>query len=187
MSTGIWVNRVGRSGHMNGWCVLEVRKERIPLFAFSSTLSLSLGRMRGDFCRVCWSVSHHQCREKKRGEAFFKSEVEFMAAMQQEVPLGLHFGRFKFITGCRQRSQITQRWGENIPFPIHFQRDPPPWSSCGSWSGAQLNFLITSVHVMLRLPITHLADLTPTRNSKLHNSTSHNRSCYVNYTILHVT
>lgn len=62
-------------------CVLEAKKkkkkEQIPLFF------LSLGCMRRDFCRVRWSVSHHQCREKKRGEAFFKSKAVFVAAVQQ--------------------------------------------------------------------------------------------------------
>lgn len=62
-------DRAGRSGHTDRWtatvCVTATWKNR-SLFPHSHCVEC----MREDFCRVCWSVSHRQCRGRKWGEAF---------------------------------------------------------------------------------------------------------------------
>lgn len=75
-------------------------------------------------------------------------------------------------------------------FPLYFQLGPLR-SSCNSrrciqhllslQSGARHYFLVAGVHVTLRLLITLLADLKPTQQSKLRDSTLYNGSRYVNY------
>lgn len=42
-------------------------------------------------------------------------------------------------------------------------------------------FLFATVRLKLQLPITCLSNVTPAQHSKLHDSWSHNPSCYVNY------
>lgn len=70
MSTGIFPSTQRKQvAHMKGWTgtLLEPHKgTHLSLFFLLFSLSLAVGSMGEDFCRACWSVSHHHCRVREK-------------------------------------------------------------------------------------------------------------------------
>ncbi len=103
-------HRAGRAGHMNRydvWCVIYPHKITRP--SLSSPLSLSFGSTREDFCRVCWSVSHHQCRERGERHSLSRRQSLWQQCSKEIPKCSASLMALKSITNIKQQQvQVSQ-------------------------------------------------------------------------------